>query len=154
MITASMVAKEVLMLLSRYSHEPLHLDRLPNNIESGVCGDGKQRFVMAWVTESDLGRTIDDFGRRIASPLAAVLLRDLPSDVGYAKLKLPSKVDAAGAEFRGIWLRCVIDKQVPVRGRRDVWSRKVRYYDVEADEFLHGDCGIVVRLDCKPRYRR
>lgn len=147
-MNASMAAKEILVCLAQ-NPKPCPL---PANMVSGCGGKLDQQInVMAWLHPEDLAEPFSRFADRVASPIAADLSRRLPADASYVELELPKGMDCAGESYRGYWLRVVIDECCPIPGTGcEVWSRRARYYDVEHDQFRHGKCGVMMRVDICP----
>ena len=160
-IGASLAAKEILVLLAEARRLPsLSGFRLPDSFQVGTMPSpryqGRQVFVKAWLAPADITGPVDRFIDHVARSVATAFAIMIPSDdAHFVEMEIPQGLDAAGHAYCGLWLRCVIDLNHPIRSVQlggepapeGVWSRPSRYYNVSIDQWAHAACGIALRCD-------
>lgn len=97
------------------------------------------------ITDKCLEKSLEAFSQEYVHPAMRHLAKRLgTTPLGDEFMELPFGLDDVANERFDFAMRCAISSTWPLRGQTGMWSRIMKYYDVETDQFETGPCGIGV----------
>lgn len=150
-INPTIAAREAVYALSKMLEIPYKTAPLPPCCITLGLGRPDQRVAGCNLSPHDLARPIEDFTALFIEPCIADLAKRLPPKPLFADaLELPVglMMSAARETFRGVTVRCLItDVPVPKAADPKIWRSFWRTYNINEDDFIWCDVGLVMRFD-------
>jgi hypothetical protein len=152
-LTASVLCREGLVAFRRYQTEPnINPPPLPFCVPLGTSKEN-QVVIGANISPFDMEESMEWFAYHVINPLMENLAKRVPLGGQYEDFPATPKnvIGSAVESYYGVTMRCVIDTlPVPAACHKGIWRQYQRYYDVNHDELVWGDVGMVIRFDLLP----
>lgn len=147
-ISASLACREAVRILGLFRQGHIFQTKPLSakfNLDSPCAGLFYSNVALGKRTlHGSLERLSEDY---IAPAMADLNSRTSSEPLGHEYMEIPFGVtDAANERWDGIAMRCLINDVQPVRDSKSVWSRAAKYYDVSTDDWVLGQCGIILHF--------